>query len=72
MLGVSVCGGGESEAERAPENEIAVEQAPEYYPAEHGKIIEGAKAEGGSLTIYSNADQENWAPGIPGTSRLGR
>jgi iron(III) transport system substrate-binding protein len=36
--------------------------APSYYPADYSKIIEGSKAEGGTLTIYSNTDQENWEP----------
>lgn len=35
---------------------------PEYYPADYDSIVEGSKAEGGVLTIYSNTDQENWAP----------
>lgn len=35
---------------------------PSYYPADYAKIIEASKAEGGNLTIYSNTDQENWAP----------
>lgn len=35
---------------------------PDYYPADYSKIIDGSKAEGGELTIYSNTDQENWAP----------
>ncbi|GLY17093.1 iron ABC transporter substrate-binding protein [Kineosporia sp. NBRC 101677] len=62
VLGVSACGGGSSTAEKAPANPIAVEEVPSYYPAEYSKVIEAAKAEGGSLTIYSNTDQENWAP----------
>jgi iron(III) transport system substrate-binding protein len=37
-------------------------QAPAHYPADYARIIEGSRAEGGALTIYSNTDQENWAP----------
>lgn len=55
-------GGGEAAAPAAPENVIATEQVPDYYPAEYSQIIEGSKAEGGTLTICSNTDQENWAP----------
>ncbi|MEU6644033.1 ABC transporter substrate-binding protein [Saccharomonospora sp. NPDC046836] len=35
---------------------------PDYYPAGYNSIVEGSKTEGGALTIYSNTDQENWAP----------
>ena len=35
---------------------------PSYYPADYSKIIAASKKEGGTLTIYSNTDQENWAP----------
>ena len=50
------------DATAAPENPIAEGEAPSYYPADYSQIIEGSKAEGGELTIYSNTDQENWAP----------
>jgi iron(III) transport system substrate-binding protein len=59
---LAACGGGGSSAPAPPENVIAEGKAPDYYPAEYGQIIEGSKAEGGQLTIYSNTDQENWAP----------
>ncbi|RNE67025.1 ABC transporter substrate-binding protein [Cryobacterium tepidiphilum] len=35
---------------------------PSYYPADYQSIVDGAKKEGGDLVIYSNTDQENWAP----------
>src|SRR6185312_2562319 len=35
---------------------------PSYYPADYSAIVDASKAEGGKLTIYSNTDQENWAP----------
>lgn len=35
---------------------------PSYYPADYSKIVDAAKDEGGTLNIYSNTDQENWAP----------
>lgn len=35
---------------------------PEYYPADYSKIVAASKKEGGNLVIYSNTDQENWAP----------
>ncbi|WP_027930212.1 ABC transporter substrate-binding protein [Amycolatopsis thermoflava] len=61
VLGAAACGGG-STGEQAAENPIAVEQVPAYYPADYSQIIQGSKAEGDTLTIYSNTDQENWAP----------
>jgi iron(III) transport system substrate-binding protein len=60
---LAACGGGGGGAAPAPpENVIAEGKAPDYYPAEYSQIIEASKAEGGQLTIYSNTDQENWAP----------
>lgn len=35
---------------------------PGYYPSSYAELIEASKAEGGDLVIYSNTDQENWAP----------
>jgi iron(III) transport system substrate-binding protein len=35
---------------------------PDYYPADYSSLVEESKAEGGSLTIYSNTDQQSWAP----------
>jgi iron(III) transport system substrate-binding protein len=60
MAALAACGG--STAPAPPENVIVEGQAPEYYPAEYGQIIEGSRAEDGELTIYSNTDQENWEP----------
>lgn len=45
-----------------PSNSIGVGKIPDYYPADYQKLIDQAKAEGGNLDIYSNTDQENWAP----------
>jgi len=59
---LTACGGGGSEPATPPENVIAEGQVPDYYPADYNTIIEGSKAEGNTLTIYSNTDQENWAP----------
>ena len=59
---LAACGGGGSAAPTPPENVIAEGKAPDYYPAEYSQIIQASKAEGGQLTIYSNTDQENWAP----------
>jgi iron(III) transport system substrate-binding protein len=61
VLAVAACGGGSSEP-AAPPNPIAVEQVPNYYPAEYQQIIEGSKAEGGELVIASGTAKENWAP----------
>ena len=45
-----------------PENDIAAGEYPDYYPADYQDLVDEAKAEGGELVIYSNTDQENWAP----------
>jgi iron(III) transport system substrate-binding protein len=58
----SACGGGSAAEGPATPNVIQAGTAPSYYPADYSKIIEGSKDEGGTLTIYSNTDQENWAP----------
>jgi iron(III) transport system substrate-binding protein len=60
LSAAAACGG--TAAPAPPENVIVEGQAPDYYPAEYSRIIEGSRAEGGALTIYSNTDQENWAP----------
>jgi iron(III) transport system substrate-binding protein len=59
---LSACGGGGAAEGPASPNVIQAGAAPSYYPADYSQIIEGSKAEGGTLTIYSNTDQENWAP----------
>ncbi|MFJ8716155.1 ABC transporter substrate-binding protein [Streptomyces violaceus] len=57
---VAACGSGE--AEPGADNVIESGKAPSYYPAEYKNVIAASKKEGGALTIYSNTDQENWAP----------
>lgn len=37
-------------------------ELPAYYPADYSSLVEASKNEGGSLTIYSNTDQQSWAP----------
>ncbi|MFD0473580.1 hypothetical protein ACFQ0B_38960 [Nonomuraea thailandensis] len=60
---LTACGGGGGEAAKAPPpNRIATGQAPSYYPADYARLMEASRKEGGTLTIYSNTDQENWAP----------
>ncbi|WP_214110133.1 ABC transporter substrate-binding protein [Acrocarpospora catenulata] len=58
---LTACGGGGTAAE-PPANSIATGQAPSYYPSDYAQLIETSRQEGGTLTIYSNTDQENWAP----------
>ncbi|GAA1223614.1 ABC transporter substrate-binding protein [Pseudonocardia alaniniphila] len=58
LLAVASC----ASAPAAPPNPIAVEQVPDYYPADYQQIIEGSKAEGGELVINSGTAKENWAP----------
>ena len=43
-------------------NVVKTGEAPDYYPAGYTDVIAASKAEGNELTIYSNTDQENWAP----------
>jgi iron(III) transport system substrate-binding protein len=59
-VSLTACAG--SDAPKAPTNKITQNAWPSYYPSDYGKIVDAAKKEGGDLTIYSNADQENWAP----------
>jgi iron(III) transport system substrate-binding protein len=59
---LAACGGGAAPEAPASPNVVKPGEAPDYYPGEYSKIIEGSKGEGGTLTIYSNTDQENWAP----------
>lgn len=59
---LAACGGGDDDTEKADENQIAVGEAPDYYPAEYADLIKAAEGEGGELTIYSNTSEENWAP----------
>lgn len=59
LTAFTACGGDD---DAPPPNQIAEGAAPDYYPAAYADIIAGSKTEGGALTIYSNTDQENWAP----------
>jgi len=59
-VSLSACAG--EAGTKAPENKIAQGTWPSYYPSDYGTIVDAAKKEGGKLTIYSNTDQENWAP----------
>ncbi|WP_210509074.1 ABC transporter substrate-binding protein [Naasia sp. SYSU D00057] len=54
------CAGGSGPT--APENTVVEGQYPDYYPSDYQDLVDAAEAEGGELTIYSNTDQENWAP----------
>jgi iron(III) transport system substrate-binding protein len=47
---------------KAPTNEIATGEYPDYYPSDYQDLVDAAESEGGTLEIYSNTDQENWAP----------
>lgn len=52
---LSSCGAANNYSEVHPE-------LPDYYPANYSALVEASKHEGGSLTIYSNTDQQSWAP----------
>lgn len=58
--GLAACGGDEEPA--VAENEISVEEYPDYYPEDYAGLLEESKDEGGELVIYSNTSEENWAP----------
>lgn len=60
-MALTACGSGES-AEPGVDNVVQTGEAPDYYPAEYSAVIDASKNEGGTLTIYSNTDQENWDP----------
>jgi iron(III) transport system substrate-binding protein len=60
-VAVTACGSGDT-AEPGANNTVKTGEAPDYYPAEYQDVIAASKNEGGNLTIYSNTDQENWAP----------
>ncbi|WP_417555710.1 ABC transporter substrate-binding protein [Microbacterium sp.] len=59
-VSLTACAG--SDAPKAPENKITQNAWPSYYPSDYSKIVDAAKKDGGDLVIYSNTDQENWAP----------
>ncbi|MEV0385542.1 extracellular solute-binding protein [Nonomuraea sp. NPDC050643] len=61
---LTACGGGGTGggAPVPPPNQIVTGQAPSYYPAEYARLMDASRKEGGTLAIYSNTDQENWAP----------
>jgi iron(III) transport system substrate-binding protein len=54
--------GEKADAPAAPVNPIAEGVLPDYYPAEYNRLVDAAKGEGGTLTIYSNIDEDNWGP----------
>lgn len=58
---VAACGTSDT-PEPGANNVVKTGEAPSYYPAEYKDVITASKTEGGTLTIYSNTDQENWAP----------
>src|SRR3954454_8874649 len=58
---MAACGSGDT-AEPGANNVVKTGEAASYYPAEYKDVIAASKTEGGTLTIYSNTDQENWAP----------
>jgi iron(III) transport system substrate-binding protein len=60
-MALTACGSGES-TEPGADNTVKTGEAPDYYPAEYKDVIAASENEGGTLTIYSNTDQENWDP----------
>jgi iron(III) transport system substrate-binding protein len=60
-LAITACGSGDT-TEPGANNTVKTGEAPDYYPAEYQDVIAASKNEGGTLTIYSNTDQENWDP----------
>lgn len=60
-LAVTACGSG-GDTQPGANNAVKTGEAPDYYPAEYQDLIAASKNEGGSMTIYSNTDQENWDP----------
>jgi iron(III) transport system substrate-binding protein len=64
LASLVACGGESGGAAEEPaENQISVEEVPDYYPETYADdVIEASKEEGGELIIYSNTSEENWAP----------
>jgi iron(III) transport system substrate-binding protein len=60
-LALTACGSG-GQPEPGANNAVKTGEAPDYYPADYKDVIAASKNEGGTLTIYSNTDQENWEP----------
>jgi iron(III) transport system substrate-binding protein len=60
-MALTACGSG-GNTEPGADNVVKTGEAPDYYPAEYSAIIDASKNEGGTMTIYSNTDQENWDP----------
>jgi iron(III) transport system substrate-binding protein len=60
-LALTACGSG-GDPEPGANNVVKTGEAPDYYPADYKAVIDASKNEGGTLTIYSNTDQENWDP----------
>jgi iron(III) transport system substrate-binding protein len=60
-LALTACGSG-GDSEPGANNVVKTGEAPDYYPADYKAVIDASKNEGGTLTIYSNTDQENWDP----------
>ncbi|MDV3123943.1 extracellular solute-binding protein [Mycobacterium sp. 21AC1] len=60
-MALTACGSGGS-TEPGADNTVKTGEAPDYYPAGYQDVIAASKNEGGTITIYSNTDQENWAP----------
>jgi iron(III) transport system substrate-binding protein len=60
-MALTACGSGGS-TEPGANNTVKTGEAPEYYPAAYTDVIAASKSEGGTMTIYSNTDQENWDP----------
>lgn len=60
-LALSACGSGD-QPDPGANNVVETGKAPDYYPAEYADLIKASESEGGTLSIYSNTDQENWEP----------
>lgn len=55
VAALAACGVGGDYSDVKPE-------LPDYYPAGYAQLVDASKHEGGELTIYSNTDQQSWAP----------
>ncbi|MCX7522016.1 extracellular solute-binding protein [Microbacterium sp. STN6] len=58
LTGLAGCSSGTPAAAPA----AAKHDFPSYYPSDYSDIVAASKKEGGNLVVYSNTDQENWAP----------
>lgn len=62
LLTVAALAGALTACGVGPDHTDVEPQLPQYYPSDYSALVDASKREGGELTIYSNTDQQSWAP----------